>query len=94
MGSTQSAEFAELVDAGDVSLRSAVEYQLRCNHYPPVPLSMVDPCIFAIEAINEGDPDREINLPDGITWHDEIAAPAYAIADGHHLWDFTERDAF
>ena len=83
MGSNLSTELAsgEL----DLSLRDSIAIQLRSNHYPPVPLSMIDPCIEAIDACNDEAQDKLIKLPDGITWRGEDSAPAYAIVEGHHL---------
>ena len=60
------------------------------NHYPPVPVSMIQPCTDAINAINEGDYEREINLPDGISYRGNTAAPAWSIAEAHHLDAFLE----
>jgi hypothetical protein len=96
MGSLQAAEMAELL-----SIRDAITWQLRGNHYPPVPLSMVDPCIDAIEAYNNGDYDELIPLPfdgerDGkpfqITWRGQDSAPAWALIEGHHLQAWIELD--
>jgi hypothetical protein len=89
MGSLQAAEMAELM-----TIEDGLAWHLRFNHYPPVPLVMIQPCLEAIEAGLEGDWEREITLPfdgekDGkpfqITWRGLSTAPAYAIIDGHHL---------
>jgi hypothetical protein len=69
----------------DVSLRDSIAIQLRSNHYPPVPLSMIDPCIEAIEACNDEDYDKLIKLPEGVSWRGQDSAPANAIVEGHHL---------
>lgn len=93
MGNNLSTELAEM-DLG-LSLENSIAIQLQSNHYPPVPLSMVEPCIEAIEACNEDDHARLIKLPiDGtdrngepfqITWRGNDHAPAWAIVEGHHL---------
>ena len=83
MGNNLSTELAEM-DLG-LSLRDSIAIQLRGNHYPPVPVSMVEPCIEAIQACNDEMQDKLIKLPDDITWRGEDSAPAYAIAEGHHL---------
>ena len=83
MGSNLSEDLAN-TDLG-LSLYDSIAIQLRGNHYPPVPLSMVDPCIEAIVACNDEMQDKLIKLPDGITWRGEDSAPAYAIVEGHHL---------
>lgn len=83
MGNNLSVELAEN-DFG-LDLNSAITIQLRSNHYPPVPYSMVPICIEAIEAYNEGDYYREINLPEGVSWRGNLFAPANEIITAHHL---------
>jgi hypothetical protein len=69
----------------DLSLEQAIGYHLQGNHYPPVPLSMVQPCIEAIDAIHAGDGDTEIEMPEGVLYKNKNTAPAWAIAEQHHL---------
>jgi hypothetical protein len=69
----------------DLSLENAIAMHLRGNHYPPVPLSMVQTCIDAIDACNDEDYNREIKLPEGVSWRGSEYAPANAIAEAHHL---------
>lgn len=81
MGNALSQDLAENV----IDIRQSIAIQLRSNHYPPVPLSMVEPCIEAIYAVSEGDTHKSIGLPDGVSWRGYPTAPAYAIVEGHHL---------
>lgn len=67
-------------------LRLALHWHLQSNHYPPVPATMIDPCIDAIDAVNEDDPDRRITLPEGILYRGREDAPAWAIVEAHHLY--------
>lgn len=60
MGYTGAQGFAELVEAGEVSLEASLEWHLVANHYPPLPVTLVPICVQAIEAANEEDWDREI----------------------------------
>jgi hypothetical protein len=78
----------------DISLEQQIAWHLQGNHYPPVPTSMVQPCIEAIEACNEGDYSRAITLPESVSWKGSNEAPAYAIIEGHHLdpWLSNEED--
>jgi hypothetical protein len=69
----------------DLSLEAGLAYHLQGNHYPPVPVSMVQPCIDAIDAFYDEEYSREINLPEGITWRGQTSCPASAIVDAHHL---------
>lgn len=88
MGSNLSNEMADgtLAELGIVlSLEDQITIQLRSNHYPPVPYSMVQPCIEAIYACNEDESDRSIELPEGVLWRGLTNAPAYAIVQAHHL---------
>jgi hypothetical protein len=77
---------------GDVSYDAALEWHLTSNHYPPVPLSMIQACKEAIDACNEEDSDRSIELPSGILWRGNSSAPAWAIVEGHHLESFLFSD--
>lgn len=68
-----------------------MEYHLQHNHYPPVPLSMVPVCEQAIDYANAGMWNKEIPMPEGITYKDRDTAPTYAIIEQHHL-DFWLED--
>ena len=70
----------------DITLEQAIGYHLQGNHYPPVPLTMVQPCIDAIDAIHAGDGNTEIELPEGVLYKNKTTAPAHAIAEQHHLY--------
>ncbi len=82
MGYNTALDFAENLD---ITLEDAIGMHLQGNHYPPVPLSMVQPCIDAIDAYYEDDAMREIEMPEGITYKGRTTAPAYAIIEQHHL---------
>jgi hypothetical protein len=71
--------------SNELDLEVALGYHLQGNHYPPVPLSMVGPCIEAIDAFYDEDYNREIALPEGVLWRGQVTAPASAIVDAHHL---------
>jgi hypothetical protein len=81
MGSNFATDLAE----SDLSLRDSIAIHLRGNHYPPVPLSMVEPCLEAIEACNDEMNSKLITLPEGVTWRGSVEAPAWAIVEAHHL---------
>lgn len=82
----------DLAGMKDLSLDRSLAIQLRSNHYPPVPLSMIEPCKEAILAGRGEDFDRLIDLPEGISWRGNTAAPARAIIEAHHLeaWLYTD----
>ena len=81
MGSVTAIGLADSV----LDLETQLGYHLQGNHYPPVPLSMVQPCIEAIDAAYDEDYNREIEMPEGITYKGKTTAPAHAIIDQHHL---------
>jgi hypothetical protein len=90
MGSNLAHDLVENV----IDIRQSIGYHLRGNHYPPVPLTMVEPCIEAIYAVDDGDTHKSIQLPKGIFWKGYPTAPAYAIVEAHHLepWLNNEED--
>lgn len=83
MGSNFATELADGT-LGQMSLERQIGIHLSANHYPPVPSSMIKPCIEAIDAYWEDDVDREIDL-NGASWRGNDTAPAWAIIEGHHL---------
>ena len=80
MGYNTASDLAESFD-----LDQAILIHLRSNHYPPVPSSMVAPCIDAIDAYYADDVNQLIKLPEGVLWKGKPEAPAYAIIEAHHL---------
>lgn len=83
MGNNFATDLAEM-DLG-LSLEDSIAIHLQANHYPPVPVAMVQPCIDAIDAYWEEDYSRTIELPEGISWRGQTSCPASAIVDAHHL---------
>ena len=89
MGSVTAIGLADSV----LDLETQLAYHLQGNHYPPVPLSMVQPCIDAIDAFYDEDWDREIAMPEGVSYKGSNVAPAWAIIEQHHLdWFITPVD--
>ena len=90
MGSNFANDLVTLGDLGvALDIESQIGIHLRSNHYPPVPLSMVQPCIEAIDAAYDEDYDRMIDMPMvgdfQITYKGSKQAPAWAIIEQHHL---------
>lgn len=76
----------DLALADNLDIETQIGIHLKSNHYPPVPASMIAPCVEAIDAVNDaGLWDLHIVLPEGITWKGETSAPASAIIEAHHL---------
>jgi len=83
----------------DLPLDRKVAWHLQGNHYPPIPLVMVEACVEAIELARLGYYDTEVKLPIGeskdgepfqITWHGQDTAPVSAIVESHHLDGFIQ----
>jgi hypothetical protein len=83
MGSNLAYDLAS--DELGLDLETAIGYHLQGNHYPPVPLSMVQPCIDAIDAYYDESYDRLIVMPEGVLYKGLGFAPASAIIEQHHL---------
>ena len=81
MGSITAIGLADSV----LDLETQLGYHLQGNHYPPVPLSMVQPCIEAIDAYYDEDYNRYIAMPEGVFYKGMSHAPASAIVEQHHL---------
>jgi hypothetical protein len=81
MGSVTAIGLADSV----LDLETQIGYHLQGNHYPPVPLSMVQPCIEAIDAYYDEDYNRYIAMPEGVFYKGMSHAPASAIVEQHHL---------
>jgi hypothetical protein len=77
--------YAEGIAATELSIYTQIEWHLKSNHFPPIPESMVKPCIEAIKAANTGDWEKLISLPDGVGYKGLTVAPAHAIVEAHHL---------
>ena len=81
MGSVTAIGLADSV----LDLETQLAYHLQGNHYPPVPLTMIQPCIDAIDAYYDEDYDKFIAMPEGVFYKGMSHAPARAIVEQHHL---------
>lgn len=84
MGSTFATELAsnELLD---LDLETQIGIHLTSNHYPKPPLSMVQPCVDAIDAYYDEDYSKLIELPEGVSWRGNTSCSASAIVEAFHL---------
>jgi hypothetical protein len=87
MGSLQAVEMAEML-----TMEDAIAWHLTSNHYPPVPLSMVEPCIEAIQNALEGNWYKPVELPKPVSYKGSSHAPSSAIIEQHHLDPWLELD--
>jgi hypothetical protein len=86
--------FAEGLAETQLSLKAQIEIHLTNNHYPPLPAFMADVCLEAIEAGNEEEWDREIAMPEGVTYKGQTTAPAWAIIEQHHLDNWIDSEDY
>lgn len=82
----------DLAGIDSIPLTEKINLHLQYNFYPPVPSSMVDACIETIDAYYEEDFDREIEMPQGVSYRGQNTAPAHAIMEQHRLYHFLEQD--
>jgi len=94
MGSMQAMAMADEVEAGGTSLRAALTWHLRSNHYPPHPLFMVGVALRAVRKVEAGEIDARVRLPKGAS-HRRFGSlvPAWAIVDDLHLDAFISEGA-
>ena len=81
--------FALALTETDTPIAQQLAWHLQGNFYPPVPRSMVQPCLEAIEAYWDDATDTKIYLPEPITWKGLTYAPAWAILEAHRLEAWT-----
>ena len=82
------ASALEMATSG-IDIDTTLGWHLQSNHYPPIPLSMLQPCKDAIDAYWDDDCDLEIELPEPILYKGRTTAPAWAIIEQHHLHAWT-----
>jgi len=88
VGSLQAKEMRE-----QASHEVALTWHLQHNHYPPIPLMMIPIAQQAIEAANEHEWDREIEMPDEVEHkvHGNNV-PACVLIDYMNLQDFLDSE--
>jgi len=90
MGSQNALAMAQQVANGLTSLEFAIEWHLTSNHFPPVPIAMVEVCTRIIEMQGTWGDDDPISLPEDVRWRGESQAPILAVIEEFHLDSFLE----
>ena len=75
-----------------LTLEQQLHYHLSSNFYPPIPSSMLKPCLEAIEAYFDEQVEKLIDLPEGVSYRGEEQATAGAIITGHRLEAWLDND--
>lgn len=71
-------------------LEAAIEWHLRSNHYPPVPVALVPTCVEAIGFASDEDWDAVVSLPDGVKFRGGDTASVWQVVEAFHLDAFIE----
>ena len=88
MGYTTALE----ISTSKMPIEAQLNLHLQYNCYPPVPSSMVQACVDAIDAYWAEDIHRAIELPQGVEYRGNTTAPAHAIVDTYRLGTWLESD--
>ena len=89
MGTTGALGMKESVDNGWIKMEQALIWQLRCNHYPPLPMSLLATCKKAIQYANEGRWNVRVRLPEGILAKGGYKTmPTWKVVESCHLDSF------
>lgn len=88
MGKQTADALSEL----DVDLIKQITWHLQSNFYPPIPASMAQPCVDALNAFYEGETKRMIRMPEGVSYKGSNSAPAWAIVEQHRLGSWLDED--
>ena len=84
----------ELATMDTMPIEAQINTHLQYNFYPPVPSSMVQPCIDAINAYWNEDIYAEIEMPQGVSYRGSNYAPAHAIVEQHRLDPWLDTDDY
>jgi hypothetical protein len=81
-----------MADSG-LPLRSVLHWHLTSNHFPPVPVVMIEPCMEAIRIATEADDYQAwIDLPAGVEYRGADQATVGDIIEAFHLDSFVGMD--
>lgn len=81
----------EITAMENVSLHQKLKWHLTGNHYPPIPLAMIEPAIEAINLCNEGQWDQLVATPyRHKKYGDE--SPAWVLIEHMHLNEFLDNE--
>jgi len=103
MGHSTTEGFADAAKDGLASLRTAISLNLSTNHYPPIPTVYVEPVVAALEAYNEGDVARPIDITEVVketgmeprlafVEDGKLLIDAATLIEITHSWAFTDEE--
>lgn len=88
MGYTYALGLQDETQQQTIDIETALHVHLTANCYPPYPVAMVGIAADAVKAFRDGEPDREIAMPDGIRYR--WTPTARNIVNDLHLWAFVQ----
>jgi hypothetical protein len=81
MGAQAAVSLTEM----DIPVVAQIEIHLTTNLYPPVPSFMATTCVEAIDNANDGNWEKIVQLPQGVTFQGRDEVPSHTIIEGHRL---------
>ncbi len=88
MGAMQAQGYAEAVAEGAVSLTSAINAHRVSNLFPVPPAYMTTVMVEAVEAMQDEEPSRDIQLPEGVLYKGQTWVYAYEVIEAFRLGAF------
>jgi hypothetical protein len=88
MGNAFASELAT-EDFG-LTLEQAIGIHFSSNHYPQIPATMIPVAIEAIDNANEGNWNKMVRLPEGVSFRGYPMAKTVDIVEQHHLHNWIE----
>lgn len=92
MGAVRALDMAQAVSDGRTSLRTAVSWHVRTNHYPALPSTVVPVALAAIHFAGIGCWDTRLVLPDGMRYKLLPTATVRDLVDEWHLSAFIQEE--
>jgi hypothetical protein len=83
---------ADAISELDVDLIQQITYHLQVNFYPPIPPLMAPTCVDALNAFYEGETNRMIKMPEGVSYKGSNSAPAWAVVEQHRLSSWLDEE--
>jgi hypothetical protein len=88
MGSQFASEIVEL----DMTLERQLAIHFSSNCYPPIPRQMIPTAITAIDAYWEEEVEKELDLPEGVTFRGQTTVKAWQVINAYYLGAWCEEE--
>ena len=81
----------ELQEQG-MSLENQIAIHFSSNCYPPIPRQMIPTAITAIDAYWEEEVEKELDLPEGVTFRGQTTVKAWQVINAYYLGAWCEEE--